>query len=288
MTSSISKCDAIFTALPISYMRLTISSKSSRRSAGVADGGELVAETELDGALEGHAAELSGRPGDGEERRVKAAARHLRRMIVTKGTSRLAPTTNIRRRVGSVGGDVKLTLGGGDNTVTTGGATIGGKLDIKSGDGDDVATLVNASLYGDTKVALGDGTNVFTLANSGVLADVDVNAKDGNVDVSASSTGDLRIKVGDGLNTVTVANSTPLKVDVKTGSDDHVEAIGCAVGEEVRMLVGKGANTLAVTNSAIGTDVMKAGAGNDTAGLSGSAVGGTRKIDLGGGMNTLP
>src|ERR1700722_17786046 len=43
---------------------------------GILDGGELVAIAELDGALEPHAAELTGRPRDGENRRLETAARH--------------------------------------------------------------------------------------------------------------------------------------------------------------------------------------------------------------------
>ena len=42
----------------------------------VGDRRELLAVAELDRAFEPHAAELAGRPGDGEHRRVEAAARH--------------------------------------------------------------------------------------------------------------------------------------------------------------------------------------------------------------------
>src|SRR6266498_1986385 len=43
---------------------------------GVVDGLELIAESELDRALETHTPELSGRPRDREEGRLRAAARH--------------------------------------------------------------------------------------------------------------------------------------------------------------------------------------------------------------------
>ena len=40
------------------------------------DRGEFVAVAELDRAFESHAAELAGRPRDGEEGRLETAARH--------------------------------------------------------------------------------------------------------------------------------------------------------------------------------------------------------------------
>src|SRR6185295_18582235 len=43
---------------------------------GILDGGQLVAIAELDRALQPHAAELARGPGDGEERRLEAAAGH--------------------------------------------------------------------------------------------------------------------------------------------------------------------------------------------------------------------
>ena len=106
ITSSISKCDAVLSALPCSYMRATISLERARGAPrGRRCAAELVAEAELHRALEAHAAELAGRPGDREERRLEAAAGHRLRAeavapcagrSVKNGTVRLAPMTNRR------------------------------------------------------------------------------------------------------------------------------------------------------------------------------------------------
>ena len=60
-------------------MRATISSKCALRSGGSAIAANLVAVAELDRALQPHAAELAGWPGDGEHGRLEAAAGHRKR-----------------------------------------------------------------------------------------------------------------------------------------------------------------------------------------------------------------
>jgi hypothetical protein len=56
MTSSISKCDAVFTALPWRYISSTISSNNSFALLRLFDGSELVAIARLHAALQSHAA----------------------------------------------------------------------------------------------------------------------------------------------------------------------------------------------------------------------------------------
>ena len=76
MTSSISKCDAVFSALPCSYIRSTMLLEQRLALGRVVDRLQLLAVAEAHRALQAHAAELAGRPGDARQRRLGAAAHH--------------------------------------------------------------------------------------------------------------------------------------------------------------------------------------------------------------------
>ena len=192
----------------------------------------------------------------------------------------------------TVAGNVKVTGGEGDNSLTVGGATeIAGTFSVKNGAGNDDVVLDDVVVVQGASIDNGGGVNATALSASFRSS---LTIKGGSsidaVQLTSGSVGGVAtIQTGDGESTVTVSNMTlaGLKILNKTGPvtftlSDSTSSKGLALTST------SGATDVTIeTATVIGTTSIKSGAGPDGMTISSSNFEGSVSITTGPGGSLI-
>jgi hypothetical protein len=162
----------------------------------------------------------------------------------------------------SVGDDLSVNLGSGDDLIDISMITIGGDATYGLGGGSDYASLLGFTAGGSVMVNAGAGANEVHV-ESGTVG--------GGVMVSGSGTNNFQ------LSALTVASSI---VMLSNSNDDQLYVIGSTAGTAI-INAGGGADYVQVTDSALDLLMVNLGSGNDTLNLDG--VTSTLALLIGGG-----
>jgi len=174
--------------------------------------------------------------------------------VVSKSQISLADgNDSVSIRNVSIGSDLKIDSGAGNDRVTTSGlrvgVVVGSSAEILTGVGNDIVTISNTSVTGDLVADTGEGADTVTVNNGSLIGKT------------------AKAITGAGNDVVRFVNSTvngTLEAQTDVGNDT-VTITGVTVRESMLVDTGEGADRITIRDSSATADISAvAGSGNDT------------------------
>jgi fibronectin-binding autotransporter adhesin len=168
---------------------------------------------------------------------------------------------------GTIRGNVSANLGEGFNSFALlAGATVFGDVNLSAGAEDDTVTLSGA-VGGSVSMNLGDGANVLAFnAGATVAGNLGLTAGNGPNDLTTfagSVAGNVALNLGNGDNTFTFAGSVGGSLSYTAGNGNNSVTIGGANGFALTVRLGSGSNTFTyAAGTTVGSALIDFGVGS--------------------------